>query len=359
MRSLFSRRRRGVVFLGVLAATGSLLAAPGRAGPEPKAPPRTLELTGRIAPAEQADLYARVPGYVRKVNADIGDRVKAGDVLVELSVPELTAGLDEKKAEVKRAEAEVENARRAVQIAEAAPRTAVTHAKLAEAAVKRAAASSTAKKKHLERLSDLRKSGNIDQGIIDDAQRDADVAMAAVAEAQARLQEARAAQPEAEARHAMAQVAVKAAEAGLQVAQAAARRAAVMLQYSRVPAPFDGVVVKRAVNVGDLAGPVGDRRGELLFTVARIDRVRVVVDVPERDVSRVRKGGRATVRVEVYPKRSFTGAVARLAPALDPNKGSLRVEIDVPNPNSELLPGMFARVSLDAPPQAPQPAGDK
>ena len=124
MRSLFTRRWRGALSLGLFTAAVSVMAAPGRAGPGPKAPPPTLELTGRIAPAEQADLYARVTGYVRKWYTDIGDRVKAGDVLVELSVPELVAGLDEKKAEVMRARAEVEKARRAVQVAEAALRAA-------------------------------------------------------------------------------------------------------------------------------------------------------------------------------------------------------------------------------------------
>ena len=107
MRSLLTRRKREMIFLGLFTAAVSLTPTPGQAGPEPKAPPRTLELTGRIAPAEQADLYARVPGYVRKWTADIGDRVKAGDVLAELSVPELAAELDEKKAGVARAQAEV------------------------------------------------------------------------------------------------------------------------------------------------------------------------------------------------------------------------------------------------------------
>ena len=197
MRLMSSGLRRGAVGLGLLAAAGLLLEAPGRARPESKAPPRTLELTGRIAPAEQADLYARVPGYVRKVNADIGDRVKAGQVLAELSVPELAAELDEKKAQVVRAQAEVEKARRAVQVADAALLTARAQGGEADAAVKRAAASSEFATKELDRVAELSKRGTVTPQLVEEKRHRAEAAKEAVAEAEARLRVAGAAQKEA------------------------------------------------------------------------------------------------------------------------------------------------------------------
>jgi RND family efflux transporter MFP subunit len=129
------------------------------------------------------------------------------------------------------------------------------------------------------------------------------------------------------------------------VAKADLERVAALLQYARIVAPFDGVVTQRTVSPGDLAAPPRGRDAPL-FTVARVDMVRVVVAVPDAHAARVRVGVDAAVRLDALPGQVFKGKVSRLAGALDPTKRTLRVEIDLPNRDGKLLPGVHGHVVL-------------
>jgi hypothetical protein len=132
------------------------------------------------------------------------------------------------------------------------------------------------------------------------------------------------------------------------VAKAEMQRAEVKLQYLQVRAPFDGVVLERRINVGDHVGPAVAGESAPLFVVARVDLVRIVVQVAESDVLRVKQGAHATIRLPALGDQVVEGKVTRVAGSIDPKTGTFRVEIDLPNPDQRLMPGMFARVSIRA-----------
>src|SRR5262249_4125271 len=120
-----------------------------------------------------------------------------------------------------------------------------------------------------------------------------------------------------------------------------------LLNYAKITAPYAGVVIKRNVNTRDFFQPAaGGSKGEPLFVVARMDPVRIFVDVPETDAVWVTKGDRARVRVRGLPGEEFEGQVTRSTWAVDPKARTLRTEIDVKNPGGRLRHDMFARAVL-------------
>jgi RND family efflux transporter MFP subunit len=137
---------------------------------------------------------------------------------------------------------------------------------------------------------------------------------------------------------------IAAADVDLAVATAAQIRT--MLDYTRIVAPFDGVVSRRLVNRGDFVQAASSGITTPLFTVQRVDIIRVFCNVPETDVSSLRVGLQANIRPYGWEK-PITGKVTRFEGRLDPQTRNMRTEIDVPNPGGRLYPGMYAQVSLD------------
>jgi RND family efflux transporter MFP subunit len=305
---------------------------------------RTLELPGAVEPAEQTKVCARVTGVVRKVHADIGDRVKEGQVLADLSVPELEVERKQKQALVVQAEAEIEQARRALQAAEAAGVAAKAGVQAAEAARERAQVDLNRWKTEVQRLEKLTGARVIGQETLDEARHRLDSARASLAEAEANVAVGAAAREGTLAKRDKAQADLKGAEARLEVARLDVQRVDVLLQFTRVSAPFDGVVVRRDVDVGAFVQAGG--KAEPLFAVARIDAVRVVADVPEADIPLVGKETPVVIRCPAIRGQEFAGKVARATAVLDPQTRTLRVEIDLPNSEMKLRPGMFARVQV-------------
>jgi multidrug efflux pump subunit AcrA (membrane-fusion protein) len=111
-------------------------------------------------------------------------------------------------------------------------------------------------------------------------------------------------------------------------------------------APFTGVVTRRLVNPGDLVQAATGTRTVPLFTVQQLDTVRIFADVPEASAVDIRPGWTAAVKLYEAPERVVNGAVTRVASALDPATRTMRVEIDLPNRDETLLPGMYAQVTL-------------
>lgn len=258
-----------------------------------------------IEPFQRTPIYAKLAGYVRLVKADIGDPVEPRQLLAELSVPELDAQRRQKDAAVRQAAAEIMQARAATRRAEAELRRA---------------------RSQYERLSRLGGSGGVlDRENVDETRLGAEVALAAVQKAQADV-------GVAQARH-------EAARQDLGHIDA-------LLGYTHLVAPFKGVVSRRNVDVGHLVQPAAGTRDEPLFVVDDLERVRVFVDVPAADAVWVRRGDPAGVRVPGLSGAPFVGTVTRDAHTLQPNNRTLRTEIDLPNPDHRLLPGMFAYVTI-------------
>ncbi len=250
-------------------------------------------------------LYAKISGYVRKWNVDIGDPVRRDQVLAELWVPEMEVEVRQKKAAVTQADAEVGQAR---------------------AAALRAQAEHDRMKSQSERMAGLQKNGGVvTQEIVDESRYGFEAARAAVTKAQAD---------------------VKAAEARVEVARQAHDYAQTLLHYATIHAPFDGVVTRRNVNDGDFVQPPTGKKGEALFVVDQLDPVRVFVNIPEREAVWIHPGVKATVQSQDVPGLERKGKVTRTTRSLDPANRTLRTEIDLENADKALLPGMYVDVAL-------------
>jgi RND family efflux transporter MFP subunit len=309
--------------------------------------PRVIEQPGTVRAYEETPLFAKLAGYVKAVKADIGDATEAGMVLAELRIPELEDEGRQKDALVEQAAAEVEQAKEAVTIAQANVETAGAQIVEAKAGVTRAQANLARWKSEATRVGEMVKAKSLDPQTGAETENQLHAAEAAEAGARARITVAEKAAVKARAELGKARQDVVAADARRKVAAADAARVRDLLDYRFIRAPFAGVVTRRAVDTGHFVQPVGGPKAEALFTVVHLDKVRVPVEVPEADAAAVHKGQKATVRVPAL-NASFDGTVSRTAGALEPASRTLRVEIDLPNPDRRLTPGMYATARISA-----------
>jgi len=148
---------------------------------------------------------------------------------------------------------------------------------------------------------------------------------------------------------------ITSAEADLQAAKAEAERLQALLQYDKVVAPFDCVVTKRLVNPGDLVQAATSTRTDPLFTCQKLDVVRVLADAPEASVAGIRPGLPADVKLYGPAGVTVHGTVTRIGAVLHPATRTMRVEIDLQNPDEKLVPGIYAQVTLGPAPQQADP----
>jgi RND family efflux transporter MFP subunit len=327
------------------------------APPEPQAPPAVtvvkpqrkttrgaLELPATIEAAEQVDLRSRIAGVVKEVRVDIGDRVKKGQVLAVLSAPEMEADLLRKKARVRVAQAEVEQVRQAMLVAEASIVLAEAEFDRALATIKGARASHDRQQLETRRLEVLAALNEVEKQLLEEARMQLAVARVTLVDAEATLRMREVARDQAVALRARHLADLKSAEARVEVTRADVQQVEALLQQTQIRAPFDGVVIRRNVAVGDYVA--ADDKAGPLFTIANFDTVRVAVPVAEADTARVQKDGPATLRVDALPGLGFKAKVTRIAAALDPATRTLRVELDLPNAEGKLRPGMYGVVTF-------------
>jgi RND family efflux transporter MFP subunit len=274
--------------------------------PERKTVRRPIEQPGfNIEAFQETPLFARITGYVRKWNVDIGDRVRKDDVLVELAVPEMEVDLQQKEAAVRQAAAQIGQAK---------------------AALLTALAQQERAKSQYERLAKAGQSGVLDRDSVEETRFGYEAAKAGLEKARAD---------------------VAAAEARREVTEADRDYAKTMLSYTRIRAPYDGVVTRRNANTGDFVQPAGTgAKGQPLYVVSQLDPVRVFVNVPGADAGRVRDGDPVSLRLQGAGGEAFEGKVTRNARSLDPQSRTLRTEIDLPNSGGKLLPGMYVQATI-------------
>lgn len=262
-----------------------------------------------VLPYEKTDLSAKVSGYLQKINVDYGDPVTEGELLATIWIPELTKEYEQKEAIVARAEADVRLARSAVVVAEADYRRF---------------------KSQYERLTRAGRGGVIGRESVEETQFSFE---------------------SSEAKRDMARADVGVKEANVQVAKADRDRVAALLKYTRIVAPYNGVITRRYLHTGAL---LNTTNGELpiLLTVVRTDRLRIVVDVPEKDVPYLDKDDWVTLNLDALPGKEFRWPITRMAPVLGGGK-KVRVEVDLRNPGP-FYPGMYghAKVILEDKPKA-------
>jgi RND family efflux transporter MFP subunit len=308
---------------------------------------RSVQQPGSVQAFEQTPIYAKVPGYVQKWNADMGDIVKKGDVLAELWVPELAVDLRQKEALEAQATVEIAQAKEAAAAAEKGYQSSVAKVAEAESARQRALAERERMKSQSERLAQAgSQSGVLARETIEESRLGYEAAKAGVAEVEARVRSAEALRDESKAKWEKGRADVLVADAHLAVAKENREYARTMLEYTRLTAPYDGVVTRRSVNTRDFVQPPGGAKGEALYVVERRDTMRVLVDVPEVDAGWVRKGAKATVRIQALRGREFPGEVTRTSHSLDRTARTLTAEIDLPNEDDALRGNMYAYATI-------------
>ncbi|MEE9383874.1 MAG: efflux RND transporter periplasmic adaptor subunit [Nannocystaceae bacterium] len=260
--------------------------------PQPEGFGQALVLPGNLEGYESVKLYAQVTGYLKTITVDIGDEVQSGAELATLRVPEVRASLRRATAEIASARAEFERSKVQLELA-------------------------TVKQ---ERLSGLHAR---DSGAV--AKHDVDVA---AVERKA------------------ATVGVSAAEASIQRARAERSRLQAMRDFSVIRAPFDGRVLRRYLHPGSLVREGTASGAEPIVELVRVDPLRLVFHIPESLAGYLELGHNAKLSFDAFPNDQMTAKIARMAGALDPTTRSMRAEIDLPNADGRLKPGMFANVSV-------------
>jgi multidrug efflux pump subunit AcrA (membrane-fusion protein) len=305
---------------------------------------RSTEQPGQIEAYEMTPIYAKVSGYVEKWNVDIGAKVTKGQVLAVLSVPELDAEAEQKQAVVEQSEAMLAQARASEEVAQA--NLVSAQAKLAEvqAGIKRAGAELARWQAEYRRVEQLFNERAQTGSLLDETRSKLRASESARDEVSAQVKSAEAAVRQGEAMLDKARSDVTAAAASIKVARFDAQRVQATRGYATIVAPYDGVITRRQVDVGDLTTP--GTQGEPLFVVARDDLVRITVSVPEMYATEVDPGDRVLVRLQAVAGKEFEGTVSRTSWTLDARNRTLRTEIDVPNPKGTLRPGLYAYATL-------------
>ena len=262
-----------------------------------------LVLPGNIQAVTEAPVLARAAGYIKQRYVDIGDRVKAGQVLADIEAPELAQ-------QILQAKAVVEQSQSSMQQAEAALVQGQSNENLARVT-----------KDRWQRL--------LDKGVV--SRQENDTYQMQWQAQQASVQ--------------ALQKAVAAAKSNTAAAQANVNRLNDLLGYQTVRAPFDGVITVRNIDTGALV----NEGTTLLFRIAQTGRLRTYLNAPQGDAAQIRVGQKATLTIPDLPGRKFAGVVTRTANALDPSSRTLLVEVQVENQSGTLLPGMYTQVDLAVP----------
>ena len=301
---------------------------------------------GTIQAFESTPVYPRIAGYVDKYRFNIGDRVKAGDVLLDMWIPDLVEQLAQKTAAAKRAEVQIRVADSAARAAVSRLENAEARIASAQAGVKRAQAAYTRWESEYKRLDQLVTSRVLDRQVRDETYRQFEESAAARDQATAMVAEANASRDVAIADRDRAAVDVEAAKADYTVAQSEESLAKVFVDYGKVKAPYDGVITQRNVSPGDYLQAGGGTGGRPLFMLEQIDPVRVFMGVPELASAFIHDGDTALISIQAIAGDARVGKIVRSGFSLNPSTRTLQVEIDIPNPTSFLRPGMYVNVSI-------------
>lgn len=268
---------------------------------------RQLTVSSELVPFQQIDVYAKESGYVRQLSVDFGTRVKAGQVMAVLEIPELQLQLQQDDAAIKHSKDQVTQAEHQLGSIKA------QHKVLSLA---------------FERLSGVAKTqpGLIAQQELDDAQGK-DLA--------------------AEAQEAAAESNLEAAQSELEVSQAKRAHDQALFDYANITAPFDGTVTQRYANQGTLlqAGTNSSTQAMPLVQLSEDDRFRLVIPVPETYVRYIHIGDPVQVSIPALNK-TISGKVIRFSVDVKSDTRTMHTEVDVYNPDHTLVPGMYAEATL-------------
>jgi multidrug efflux pump subunit AcrA (membrane-fusion protein) len=300
-----------------------------------------LQLPGDVVAIQVAAISAQTTGYLRKFHVDIGDRVGAGQLLAEIDTPQVDQQLQEARANLAQSVASLGQA---------------------QANLNQSIANMEYARVTYERNQYLAQQHVVSDQVRDQMKTAYDAAKATVDAMQANI---------------------NAAKAAIASSEANVRSLKALQGFQKVFSPFAGIITARNVEVGSLISPgsgssistsVGTTPSSAtlpgsgttpqgtnapagsggLFEIARIDKLRIFISVPQAFASTIRQGQAATISIRELPDKTFSGRVVRTTSALDPGSRTLLTEVQIPNSNNQLLPGMYATVSVGV--QSPDPA---
>ncbi|MCR9198024.1 MAG: efflux RND transporter periplasmic adaptor subunit [Planctomycetaceae bacterium] len=353
------RFRSATVFLTLTVMTAGCTKPSGQAvAPKTIAPVRvkTVSLTtseSRRTTSQPATVHAlhtasirpRVAGYLDQVLVDIGDVVEDGQPLAVIDVPEMKKQAAVLDARVAQRQAMETAARAGVKLASA--NVEATKAKLEQArselqSVEASLAAATAEFKRTKDLVDRR---SLEARVLDEVRKKRDSELARQAAVTSAVTSASAEVKVAAARQSAAEAELVTAIAETKIATSEREELDVHLGFATLQAPFHGVVTMRHAEPGDL---VGSDESQVLFVISQIDRVRVRTAIPERDAAFVNRGDSVALSFPSFPgQEALAASVTRTTSGLDPSTRMMTVEMEMDNPGSRLLPGMFGRAEIE------------
>lgn len=259
--------------------------------PKPPENLPALELPGDAQPFQWTSIFPRTSGYLKSRLVDIGDHVKAGQLLAEIDTPEVDAQLAAAKATLEQAKATTQRAKDDYDLAEAT----------------------------YQRYQGFSKGGGVTQQQLD----------------------------ERKSAYTQAKSTLAGAEATQRADEAEVARLTALVSYEKVVAPFTGVITSRNYDVGALLSANSTQAGKEMFQIQETDVLRVFVNLPQSYAAYVKAGQSAQFIVNNFPGRPFDGKVARTSSSIDQNTRTLRVEIDCPNPDGTLYAGMYGYIRYE------------
>jgi HlyD family secretion protein len=314
---------------------------------------RTTTQAGSVHAFDHASLYAKVSGFLKVQNVDIGDRVKQGQLLAVIDDPEVDKAVDQNQAALDQARAKVRVAEAKIRSAQATKEAAEAMVKVSESMIVAKLSNQDLQAKQLKRITGLVERGAVEKKLEDEQKDQFDVAVAAVGVARAEVLSAKATVANKAALVDESEADLIEAKANVEVAEANLGKAKVIKEYTNITSPYDGVITLRTFHRGDFVRSASEGGNLPVLAVAVTDKMRVVLPVPDIDVPFVDKGDLAKLQIVALPGRTFTGVVSRFSETEDPESRNMRTEVDLPNPDGKLVEGMFGRVTIILQPAAP------
>ena len=317
----------------------------------------TISAPAQVEPYERADIFAKASGFVAEVHVDIGDEVTKGQLLAELSIPEMKqehlqkqALLEQAQAAIRQTEAGVTSAKAKIVASRANAAAAESLVTAASAQLEKHQADIAFAQSELSRITSLVNSRAVNAAMQDEKEQQFRAAKAALRGAEADVQSTQSHALAVSSSIQVAEADLKQAEADLayaqsrvKVAEAALAHTVALMEYAKIKAPFDGRISHRGIDTGDFVISAASSRtiDESLFTLNRIDHFRIVFYVPESTATQIQIGQTVELKVDSVKDHKFTGVVKRTTGVLDQRTRTMRVEAEVKDKDSQLRPGMY------------------
>lgn len=302
---------------------------------------------GYVVAARRAALSADTPGRIVEINVTEGTVVRQGDLVARLYAEEYEAALKSAEAQVLVAEATETQARADLRASTSEKERMIRSLEAARSDAEQAQASERLSVQELERIEVLLPKGIATRQELDRARKDENESAAALRSARARVLAAEAAVTAAEQREQVSNAQIEVARAQVQAQRAIRDQAKATLDKTEVRAPFDGVVVLKDAEVGEVVSPNsqgGSNARGSVCTMVDFDSLEVQADVPETSLSAVSPGAAARIFLDAFPNRAYPGRVSRIWPTANRQKATIEVRIRFDEPDDRLRPEMGVRV---------------